>query len=125
MAKTKKLEALKEPARDKAPDELKEEAQELIAAELKAAKTRKAGDDEDLHAERLLDKLEPIVCEYAPPPKRIMRIVEDKRLSPDLRLRLESKAGRELAKPTKNVYSDKQGARLARKKRPGWRPVKY
>jgi len=127
MAKIKKLEASKEQARDKATDdELKEQAQELIAAELKAAKTRKAGEDEGLYAERLLSNLEPIVCEYAPPPKRIMRIVEDKRmLSPDSRLRLGATPDQKLAKPTKDVYGDKKGARLARKRHKGWTKVKY
>lgn len=51
----------------------KEQAQHLIADELRAAETRKAGADCDLYAERLLARLEPVIFEHAPPPARIVQ----------------------------------------------------
>jgi len=125
MAKVKEAKTLKERARGKTPGELKEQAQELIAAELAAAKTRKAGEDEELYAERLLRQLEPIVREYAEPPERIIRIFEDKGMLRPSTLRVETKVDKNLAMPTKDVYSDKAGARLARRRHKGWHKVKY
>lgn len=121
----KKVEALKEQARDKTPKELKERAQELIGEALDAAAARQDTSDNRHYAERLLFQLEPIVRQYAPPPERIMSILEDKGMLKPSTLRLESHAGPKLAKVSKDAYADKRGERLARRHHKGWTKVKY
>lgn len=121
----KKAKALKEQARDKATDKLKDEAQELISEALDAAAARQDSSDTQDYAERLLSQLEPIVCKYAAPPDRIMRVLEDKGMLRPSTLKVETKAGQKLATLTKDVYSDKKGERLARKRHKDWRKVKY
>jgi hypothetical protein len=122
----KKTKALKEQATDKTPERLKERAQELISEALDAAADRQDSGDNKDYAERLLRQLEPIVSEYAPPPRQVVRILEDKAiLKTPSALRLERLPRQQVAKLSKDVYSDKRGDRLARRKRPGWQKVKY
>jgi len=128
MAKktAKKVEATKEQAVDKTTERLKEQAQELISEALDAAVDRQDTSDNQVYAERLLSKLEPIVSKYVPPPDRVIRILEDKGMAkPTSMFRLERVTDQKPAKLSKDVYSDKKGERLARKKRRGWTKVKY
>jgi len=119
----KKTEASKR-ALDKAPERLKEEAQELIAEALDAAAAREPGDSQH-HAEKLLSQLEPMVCQYAPPPDRIIRILEDKGIKPAATVDIDRLPEQKPVKLTKDVYADSKGERLARKKRKGWKKVTY
>ena len=41
------------------------------------------------------------------------------------KIRLEGLPKTKLQRPTKNVYTDRKGERLQRKKHRGWKPVKY
>jgi hypothetical protein len=52
------------------------------------------------------------------------RVVIEDAARPE-KLRLEGQAKPKLQKPTKNVYTDRKGERLQRKKHKGWKPVKY
>lgn len=121
----KKVKALKEQPKDQAPESLKKQAQELISEALDAAAARQGVGDNQVFAERLLSQLEPIVSKYAPPPERIMRILEDKGMLKPSTFRVESQTGPKPLKLSKDGYSDKGGSRLARRHLRGWQKVKY
>jgi len=121
----RKTDVAKEQVADKAAGKLKEQAQGLISEALDAAAARDDPAGSEQYAEQLLRQLEPLVAEYVSPPARILRILEDRGMKPATVIDLDKLPEQKPVKLTKDVYADKKGERLARKKRKGWKKVTY